>query len=113
MIVKPLRLNYEIIVLTAVYTMLTLLDATLTLWGLDLGIVQDTNPAMRLLISKSPLLFLVLKSGLPCVVGFLCWRIRNKRPGLAAIILGIAIATYSLATLAHGYWLTKALVLFL
>lgn len=46
---------------------LNLLDALTTLYGLSLGVVQETNPIMKLLF-KQPMLFYLIKVILPTVI---------------------------------------------
>jgi hypothetical protein len=109
MFVQTIRRNQEIILLSVIYFVLNFMDGSLTLWGLNLGIIEEANPLMRSLIFTSPILFGAVKLSLPILVAFYCWFIRKKNLWLAVFVLWLAIAVYSLVTLAHGYWLVKAL----
>ena len=103
---QAIKIDKEIILLSIIYFVLNFLDASLTLWGLNLGAIEEANPAMKFLITRSYALFFGVKIALPIVTGLFCWMIRYKRPGLAALVLWMAVAAYSLVTLVHGYWLT-------
>lgn len=97
-----------IITLTGVYCILSLVDAGSTLCGINLGLITEANPLMRLLIGLGPLVFVVVKLAYPVFVGLFCWLIRYKRPWLSVFILWLAIAVYSLVTLVHFFWVTQA-----
>lgn len=100
--------NHAIITLTAVYCILSIVDAVSTLWGINLGLITEANPLMRLLLQVGPLVFVAVKLAYPVFVGLFCWMIRYKRPWISVFILWLAIAGYSLVTLVHFYWVTQA-----
>lgn len=108
MIGQVIKIRNEIIVLSGIFLFLSLLDGALTLWGLSMGIIEEANPVMSLLIKTSSIIFLLFKITLPVSVGTFCWWIRDKRPFWSVFLLWFAIAVYSLVALAHGYWLTKS-----
>jgi hypothetical protein len=104
-----LKQNHAIIILTGVYCILNSIDAASTLWGINLGLITEANPLMRLLLAIGPLVFLAVKLTLPVLVGLFCWFIRYKRPWLSVFVLWLAVAVYSLVTLLHFYWVAQAM----
>ena len=99
--------NHAIITLTAVYCILSIIDAVATLWGINLGLITETNPLMRLLIGIGPFVFVAVKLAYPVFVGLFCWMIRYKRPWASVFILWFAIAVYSVVAVVHFYWVTQ------
>ncbi|MDA8441922.1 MAG: DUF5658 family protein [Peptococcaceae bacterium] len=80
------------------------LDAALTLWGLNLQVIQEANPVMRMLIASHPGVFLLLKLTIPIALGFYCWWKRDSDRKLVSYALRIAVGMYTVVSMFHLYW---------
>jgi len=94
-----------IIVGYIVFIILSLLDATLTLWGLGQGAIEEVNPVMRWLIEENPIVFMIIKLSLPVMLGFVLWEIRNRSRKFVAYSLGLVLIVYSVVLMLHIYWI--------
>ncbi len=97
--------NKGIIIAASVFFALSTLDAVLTLWGLNLNVIREANPVMRVLITKHPQLFLILKLLTPVALGLYCWWNRYSDRRLVTYALGIAVGIYVVVSLFHLYWI--------
>ncbi|HBV87536.1 MAG TPA: hypothetical protein DEF42_12995 [Desulfosporosinus sp.] len=94
-----------IIVSSIVFLILSLLDATLTLWGLRHGAIEEVNPAMRWLIEENTITFMIVKLSIPVMLGFVLWEIRDRSRKFVACSLWLVLVVYSVVMMLHGYWI--------
>ena len=78
---------------------LSVIDATLTLWGLGLG--EEVNPVMQWLIEKSPIVFMTVKLSLPIILGFVLWKIRNRSLKFVACSLRLVLIIYAVVMMGY------------
>ncbi|KGK85872.1 hypothetical protein DP73_17735 [Desulfosporosinus sp. HMP52] len=76
-----------IIISFIVFLILSLLDATLTLWGLGQGAIEEVNPVMRWLIEENTIAFMIVKLSLPVMLGFVLWEIRDRSRQLCFLLV--------------------------
>jgi len=88
-----------------VFLILSLLDGTLTLWGLGQGVIEEGNPVMQWLIEKSPIVFMTVKLSLPVMLGFVLWKLRNRSRKFVACSLGLVLITYAVVIGLQVYWI--------
>ena len=84
---------------------LSLLDATLTLWGLGHGAIDEVNPMMKWFIEESPITFMAIKLSLPVMLGFVLWEIRDRSRKFVACSLWLVLILYWVVMMFHAYWL--------
>ncbi len=84
-----------IIVGSIVVLILSLLDGTLTLWGLGQGVIEEVNPVTRWLIEENPIVFMTVKLSLPVMLGFVLWEIRNRSRRFIDYSLWLVLIVYS------------------
>ncbi|MBC2721743.1 MAG: hypothetical protein HGJ97_03540 [Desulfosporosinus sp.] len=94
-----------IIISSIVFLILSLLDATLTLWGLGQGAIKEVNPVMRWLIEENTIAFMIVKLSLPVMLGFVLWEIRDRSRKFVACSLWLVLVVYSVVMMLHGYWM--------
>lgn len=102
---KSLTFNQKILLASHVFLSLSISDGLLTLWGLKLNVIEEVNPIMKLIISKSPTEFMAIKLLLPILVGVFCWMVKDKARKLVIFILGFVISIYTLLIMLHVYWI--------
>ncbi|MBC2723552.1 MAG: hypothetical protein HGJ98_10970 [Desulfosporosinus sp.] len=90
------------------FIILSLLDGTLTLWGLVLGAIEEVNPVMEWLIGKSPIVFMAVKLMLPVILGFIFWKIRNRSRKFVTYSLGVVLIAYAAVMVLHVHWLVNS-----
>lgn len=90
------------------YIIISLLDGTLTLWGLRLGAIEEVNPVMEWLIGKSPIVFMAVKLMLPVILGFIFWKIRKRSRTFVTYSLGVVLIVYAAVMVLHVYWLVSS-----
>ncbi|MHB8124190.1 MAG: DUF5658 family protein [Desulfitobacteriaceae bacterium] len=83
------------------------LDGALTLWGLSLGTVEEANPIMQWLITRSTIAFMIVKLSLPVILGLVSWRLRNKSRRLVKYGWGLVLILYVMVTMSHVYWIIR------
>jgi len=76
----------------------------LTLWGLDIGAIEEVNPVMRRLIEENPIVFMTVKLSLPVMLGFVLWEIRNRSRKFVDCSLWLFMIVYSVVMVLHVYW---------
>ena len=83
-----------IAVSSIVFLILSLLDASLTLWGLGQGAIEEVNPVMRWLIEENPIVFMTVKLSLPFMLGFVLWKIKDRSRKYVAFSLWLVLIAY-------------------
>lgn len=78
---------------------LNLLDAIFTLIAVKAGIAAEANPLMELLLSHSPVRFMVTKLALVSLGVWVLWRFRDRRTAVLGS-LG-ALSVYGLILVHH------------
>ena len=78
---------------------LNLLDAVFTLWWVSLGLAEEANPVMALLLSKSPLSFMIGKIALVYISVFIL--LANYKSKIASLVASIAVYLYSCVAAYH------------
>lgn len=76
--------NNQIIKPLIIIIALCLVDGLLTIHWLNIGIAIELNPIMDSLIQKSTILFLLLKTGITILSGYILY-IYRKIPGVVKI----------------------------
>lgn len=92
-------------------SILNLLDAFFTMYGLDFHHISEINRLMDSLYNTSPWLFLLLKGGLSLFLITLIYKLNpDQRPSnLLLSVSVIAAVSYSFTLLVHIYWLLEVL----
>ena len=90
-------------------SILNLLDAFLTMYGLHFDYITEANPLMNHLYFNWPWLFLLLKCGLSLFLILLSYNLNpTKRSSNVILTVSvIAAVSYSFVCLVHGYWLLE------
>lgn len=101
---SKMTFNKKILLALLIFFILSAVDGVLTLQGLSLGLIEEANPGMQLLIAKSSVGFMAFKLSLPVIFGLLSWRIRNRSTRLVVYSLGLILVVYALVALLHVYW---------
>jgi hypothetical protein len=78
---------------------LNLIDAILTIFVVGMGLAIEKNPLMNGLLSRSPVLFVVVKLLLVSFGVILLWRFRHSRMAIGGIFF--VFSTYVLIFLWH------------
>jgi hypothetical protein len=86
---------------------LNLVDAGLTLTWIRMGIAEEANVLMRILIDQDPLLFLAIKVFVVTACLMVLWR--NRHHTLAAAGIMVAFVCYGTVTFFHSGIATVAL----
>ena len=97
--------NRGIIIGTALFFVLSIGDALLTLWGLKLEVIEEVNPLMRELIAQKPWLFISLKTLIPVALGAYCWLRRDSDRKLVTYALVLSLGVYVVVSMFHIYWI--------
>ncbi len=100
-----LSVDKQIVIGSVLVLLLSLADGALTIWGMDRGVIEEANPVMQLLISKSPIGLMAVKLLLPVILGSLLWQIRNRSRRSVSYSLGLVLLVYSLVMIAHLHWI--------
>lgn len=82
-----------------------MLDGGLTLFGLNLEVVEEVNPLMDRLILASPQGFMVVKFLIPLIFSLLLWKKRHQLRKHIVYLLGFVFALYTFVMLLHAYWI--------
>lgn len=98
--------SYEIGIIlgSSMLIILSGFDGAMTLWGLSEKVIEEANPIMDAMISKSPRGVMIVKLLLPVVLGVLCWLVRDRSQRLIKCSLGFVLAIYLFIDLVHLYW---------
>lgn len=86
-----------------------ILDGLLTLWGLQLQLIEEVNPLMQQLMMAKPIALMIVKILLPILLGAALWHIRNTSRKLVSYGLGLVLTCYSGVMILHGYWIIQVL----
>jgi len=90
---------------TIIILIFNILDIELTLWGIRLHLIGESNPIMQLFIEEHPLYLETYKFLLPIILGTACWWTRNTSQKLMAYGMGLTIIVYLLIMLMHAHWI--------
>ena len=84
---------------------LNLFDGAVTFWGLQSSIITEFNPLMHSLYDVHPVIFLVFKLCLSCLL--LAFVIFNRVPSNMPIrVISLAASVlYTSVILLHGFWI--------
>ncbi|HWJ02658.1 MAG TPA: DUF5658 family protein, partial [Verrucomicrobiae bacterium] len=94
-----------IVFAAGLFFVLSVADAALTLWGLNLRVIEEANPLMRVLIDNRPWLFVALKTLVPVVLGIYCWYNRDRDRGLVSTALVLSNGIYLVVSMFHLFWI--------
>lgn len=61
----------QIVIGSVLVLLLSSINGALTLWGIGLGAIEEANPIMQLLITKSPVGFMAVKLSLTVILGII------------------------------------------
>ncbi|MDR3543406.1 MAG: DUF5658 family protein [Desulfosporosinus sp.] len=82
------------------------MDGLLTIWGIRLQLIEESNPLMQLLIAKNFIsLIITIKIFLPIILGIACWWIRNSSRRLVSFGLGAVLLVYWCIIMVHVHWI--------
>lgn len=101
--------SWALIGLLVLLNVFSLFDAAFTMLELRLGIAQEGNPVLGMILGSSPFLALGFKTALMVLVSLAIWRGRRYRAILAvaptALALYAAVLSYHLGSLSGLGWL--------
>lgn len=95
----------RLIIFIIVLLVFNILDVLFTLWGLQLEVIEESNPLMQQLIINNPIAVMTIKIVLPIFLGAALWHIRNTSRKLVSYGLGVVLTCYSCVMIMHGYWI--------
>lgn len=98
----------QVILGSVVLLFLSAIDGALTLWGLRLRVIEEVNPIMQEIITKSPITFIALKLALPLILGIIFWRIHNRSRMLVTYGLRLLLIVYAVVLGIHVYWIINS-----
>jgi len=112
---KPLKYQFSVFdkrLLSSIVILLifNILDGLLTLWGLQLQLIEEVNPLMQQLMMAKPIALMIVKILLPILLGAALWQIRNTSRKLVSYGLGLVLTCYSGVMILHGYWVIQVLL---
>ena len=112
---KPLKYQFSVFdkrLLSSIVILLifNILDGLLTLWGLQLQLIEEVNPLMQQLMMAKPIALMIVKILLPILLGAALWQIRNTSRKLVSYRLGLVLTCYSGVMILHGYWVIQVLL---
>lgn len=84
---------------------LSVIDAILTLRGLNLGIIEEANPIMYWLIAQSPVVFIAVKLALPVILLLLAWWSEKKLSKVIPYLFEVVLIAYTVAIGFHVWWI--------
>jgi len=80
------------------------LDASLTIWGASLGIIEEANPYLRGLLARSPVgMFLAVVVATGLALGVIRWAV-PRRPEFRWVIW-VAVGARTIVLLMHLAWI--------
>ena len=112
---KPLKYQFSVFdkrLLSSIVILLifNILDGLLSLWGLQLQLIEEVNPLMQQLMMAKPIALMIVKILLPILLGAALWQIRNTSRKLVSYGLGLVLTCYSGVMILHGYWVIQVLL---
>lgn len=108
---KSSFLEKEITLATMIILVLNILDGVLTSWGIQRGLIEEGNPLMQLLLSKSSMsLIMTIKILIIIILVTACWRTRNSSPRLVSYGLRIVMIAYLVVMIMHIAWIYPLII---
>ncbi|WP_374055085.1 DUF5658 family protein [Rossellomorea sp. FM04394] len=91
--------------------LLNLLDAALTMYGLDSNYITESNPLMNYLYLTRPWLFLLIKVQLSVLLLILLYYLNPKKKASRILlsVAGVAAVSYTFTCVLHGYWIVEVI----
>lgn len=80
---------------------LNLLDALFTIFWISIGMAEEANPLMEIVLSLGPAVFLSIKLTLVSLGSALLWRLKHK--GFAIVSVLSLLIVYCMITCWHMY----------